>query len=234
MTISVYLPCRAGSSRVKNKNTRRFVNDESLLTLKLKTLMDCKSIKEICVSTNDELVIEQANSLQSEKVRIFRRKDELCLSSTKTDDLVGDMLEVCQGRHLIWTHVTSPFITAHLYQQIIDKYQTLSTQSSLMTVTKHQTFLWHNGKPLNYDRSNIKWPNTQTLPTVWEINSGVFMISYEAAKKVMDRIDDNPYLFETNFPANIDIDTTADFDQAKYLYDYFNTTTKHNSDTRDE
>ena len=68
-----------------------------------------------------------------------------------------------------------------------------------MTVTKHQTFLWYQDKPLNYDRSLVKWPNTQTLEIAWEINSGAFIVSRETSVKYGDRIGKKPFLFETKF-----------------------------------
>lgn len=216
--LSVYLPCRAGSERVKNKNTRKFADNESLFTLKIKTLLSCRSIDEICVSTNDPLIMEQVDCFEDQRIKKFERKNELCLSNTKTDDLVHDMQEICTGDVLMWTHVTSPFLTNEIYEDMIRKFKNLSDHDALMTVTKHQTFLWYQGKPLNYDRSACKWPNTQTLPSVWEINSGAFIISKEKSIEFADRVGSNPFLYKTNFPANIDIDTIFDFEQAKLIY----------------
>ena len=211
MSVSIYLPCRSGSERVENKNTRVFSDSDSLLTHKLKSLLACNFVDEVCVSTNDQIVIDQAKSLKNARVRIFERPEALCLSTTKTDDLVYDMQHICSGDVFVWTHVTSPFITETIYNDMFNQFQLLTEHDSLMTVTKHQTFFWDDTKPINYDRSLQKWPNTQTLKPIWEINSGAFFISRKNSEASRDRIGQKPFLYETTFPANLDIDWKNDF-----------------------
>ena len=43
-----------------------------------------------------------------------------------------------------------------------------------MTVTKIQKFIWNDRKPVNYNRNLEKWPKTQTIEPLWEVNSGIF------------------------------------------------------------
>ena len=44
MKINVFLPCKKGSSRVRNKNKRIFANvDHGLLRIKLNHLIKCKT-----------------------------------------------------------------------------------------------------------------------------------------------------------------------------------------------
>ena len=40
-----------------------------------------------------------------------------------------------------------------------------------------QKFIWNDDEPLNYDRNLQKWPKTQTIDPLWEVNSGVFLAS---------------------------------------------------------
>ena len=59
--ISCFLPCRKGSERVLNKNTRKFAGYEFGLTeIKLNQLLKTQLIDEIVLSTNDESIIEYA------------------------------------------------------------------------------------------------------------------------------------------------------------------------------
>ena len=218
MNVSVYLPCRAGSERIKNKNTRRFVGKESLLSIKIKTLLKCIGISEICLSTNYDEVIKQSQQIKNPRLKVFKRKNELCLGTTKTEELVEDMQNICSGDIILWTHVTSPFVNQKVYQKIINAYKKLDFNDSLMTVTKHQSFFWRQGKPINYDRTKIKWPNTQTLESLWEVNSGAFVISKKISNLYNDRIGKNPYLFELSRIEAFDIDWVEDFELAKTLW----------------
>ena len=55
MEIIAFLPCRAGSQRVRNKNIRKFANYKlGLFELKIKDLIKVKSINTIVVSTNEK------------------------------------------------------------------------------------------------------------------------------------------------------------------------------------
>lgn len=54
----VFLPCRKGSQRVPNKNTRSFAGIEGgLLRIKLEQLLACKKIDKIYLSSDDEVVL---------------------------------------------------------------------------------------------------------------------------------------------------------------------------------
>ena len=53
-----FLPCRKGSQRVPNKNTRTFAGIEGgLLRIKLEELLKAQLIDEIILSSNDDEVI---------------------------------------------------------------------------------------------------------------------------------------------------------------------------------
>ena len=47
--------------------------------------------------------------------------------------------------HILWTHVTSPFIGPDVYDRIIETYfENIDHNDSLMTVTKLQKFIWND------------------------------------------------------------------------------------------
>ena len=122
-SINAFLPMRAGSERVPKKNTKTFSGIQGgLCRIKLEQLIDCKLIDSILVSTNDPEVVKITNLLNSKKVKIIIRPDELSSSSTSTDDLIKYVPEVISDGHVLWTHVTSPFICSNTYSQVIEKY----------------------------------------------------------------------------------------------------------------
>ena len=121
--------------------------------------------------------------------------------------------------HILWTHVTSPFINSDVYYKIIDTYQkNINKFDSLMTVSKIKKFIWNDHEPLNYDRNLEKWPRTQTLKSLWEVNSGAFLASKDIYKKRDDRIGNAPYLCQLNDEIAFDIDWLEDFKIAEALY----------------
>lgn len=80
-----------------------------------------------------------------------------------------------------------------------------------MTTTLLNGFLWQDGKPLNYDRTIEKWPCTQTLAPVHEVNSGTFQAPSSVYRELDDGIGQNPYLYAMNKLRSHDIDWPEDF-----------------------
>ena len=214
MSMVCFLPCRAGSERVPNKNVRPFCGHAlGLLEIKLQQLETARSIDHVVLSTNDPAVLDYAATNAGSKVECVRRVEHLASSSTSTDDLVGHVLEVTKDDHILWTHVTSPFVTATVYEDMIAAYyRSLETgYDSLMTVTEIRSFVWYQGRPVNYDRSVERWPRTQTLEPVQEVNSAGFIHTRAGYERHRDRIGVNPRLFPLDHMVGFDIDWIEDF-----------------------
>lgn len=218
--VNVFLPMRAGSDRVLRKNTRAFSGvNGGLCRIKIKELLKCKNLDRIIVSTDDPTVVKICNEFCSAKIQIVPRPHALASSIASTDDLIKYVPEIMPKGHILWTHVTSPFITSNIYDELISEYfKRLSNFDSLMTVTKLQKFIWNDDGPFCYDREVEKWPRTQTISPLWEVNSGAFLASKDIYLKNHDRIGDKPYLFELDQVVSFDIDWLPDFEIAEKLY----------------
>ena len=223
MGMSVFLPTRKGSERVINKNTREFANIKGgLLHLKLEQLLKCKKIDEIVLSTNDEesLSVGKEFAKKDNRIKIDERPNYLALSSTSLIDLVKYVPTIVSQEHILWTHVTSPFINGNDYDEIIEKYFTsLEKYDSLMTVKKIQNFLWDSESNDLINRiNNEKWPRTQDLKPYYEIDSAVFISNVANYKLLNDRIGEKPFLFVQEGLKSFDVDWEDDFKLAEILY----------------
>ena len=214
MAVYAFLPCRKGSERVPKKNIKPFGPfANGLVELKLKQLLTCASIDKVILSTNDEEILDYAATLTNEKLIVHKRDDALCTSSTSTDELVAHALSLVPDGHILWTHVTSPFINSEQYELIINDYfdKLKSGYDSLMTTSLIHGFLWNKEGPINYDRTKEKWPRTQTIEPIHEINSAVFLSSAANYAALNDRIGKAPYLYPLNKIIAHDIDWPEDF-----------------------
>jgi len=214
MKITVFLPCRKGSQRIPKKNIKPFAGVENgLIEIKLKQLLKINQIDTVILSTNDEEILDYAKKLHHSKLYLHQRSENLSTSKTSTDDLIEHALKLISSGHILWTHVTSPFLNTEMYEKIIIKYANILNQGydSLMTINKIQGFLWNEKGPMNYDRNIEKWPRTQTLNPIYEINSGVFLNSCKNYQQFNDRIGNKPYLFELDKIQGFDIDWEDDF-----------------------
>ncbi len=219
--ITAFLPCRKGSQRIPDKNVKLFAGiDGGLLSIKLKQLLACQKIDTIVVSSNDNRVLDFASNITDSRIIVDDRPDHLGSSSTTTDELIKYVPSIITEGHVLWTHVTSPFINGSDYARIIDLYSEKLEQSydSLMTVLKLQGFIWNKCKPISYNRNNLKWPMTQDIEPFFEVDSGVFLSSIDNYKQLEDRIGNNPYLLVQEQLKSVDIDWPDDFTLAEKLW----------------
>jgi len=218
--MKVFLPCRAGSQRILQKNTRPFAgNEKGLLGHKLEQLIRCSTIDDIIVSTNDPEVISIASSMGSTRISIDRRPESLCGNDATTDQLIKYAVSLFSDEHFLWTHVTCPFFDHTWYAKAIAKYFECladNTHDSLMGVKRIQTFLWNQDGPM-FDRSQVKWPFTQSIDPVYEVDSTVFIVNSELSKLKNDRIGSNPFMFENDSISSFDIDYPGQFASAEKL-----------------
>lgn len=223
--VIAFLPCRKGSERVKRKNIRPFGPfPQGLVQIKLGQLLACPAIARIVLSTDDDEILDLAAGLGAgPRLVAHRRAAALASGETSTDQLVGHahglIAPLAGDGHILWTHVTSPFVTARDYGAIIAAYrQALAAgHDSLMTTTPLHTFLWTEAGPLNYDRTAEKWPRTQTLAPAHEVNSAVFLAPVRVYAERGDRIGARPRLHPLDRLIALDIDWEADFVIAEQL-----------------
>lgn len=219
-SVTAFLPCRKGSERVPFKNIRPFsIYKYGLIEIKLKQLLYCPMITAVVLSSNDDDILEYAQSLSSPKLVLHKRDERLASNTTSTDELIKHACGLVSSGHLLWTHVTSPFVNSKEYSNIISRYHRVLMEGadSLMTTTPFYGFLWNEYGPINYERSSEKWPRTQTLPPIYEINSAVFLASVDTMIKCKDRIGEKPFLYNLNRFLAFDIDWEEDFVMAEQI-----------------
>jgi len=220
MDCAIFLPCRAGSQRVKKKNVRSFAGiDGGLLQIKMEQILGISSARIIMISTNDPLVVEVVRQFDDPRIIIDDRPEELASSATSTDDLIRYVPSVLQAEHILWTHVTSPFVTADVYNDVLDVYQKSVEEGhdSLMSVTSLQKFIWNEQGPL-YDVSKENWPRTQTIAPLYEVNSAVFLAPLSVYEQQGNRIGKNPFLYKMEDEVAFDIDWEHEFMLAEQIF----------------
>ena len=222
--LAFFLPTRKGSLRVKNKNTRQFASYAGgLLENKLTQLANAQLIDEVILSTNDEECVLIATKFLETfpKLKIVPRPDELCLDTTNLKDLIAYVPTITNADHILWGHVTTPLFGAEDYDTAISAYleQLANGYDSLISVTEFKNFLLNKkGKVVN-NTTDLPWPRTQDLETLYEINHAVFLTSREVYTKQLNRVGNNPFLHVTDKMKSVDVDWEEDFKIAEIIYE---------------
>lgn len=222
--VAFFLPVRAGSQRVKNKNTKPFAGIKGgLLENKLRQLSTMKNVKEVILSTNDELSIEIAEAIKPsfKKLRVLRRPDCLCDSSTNLKDLIRYVHGITKCDHILWGHVTTPLVPGAMYDAAVKCYREAlkNGYDSLVGVSPFRNFLLDaEGRMVN-NTTGLEWPRTQDLTPLYEINHTMFI----APRKLYAegrRSGSHPKLYELDKIRSHDVDWNDDFAIAEALYKY--------------
>lgn len=219
--VAFFLPTRKGSERVKNKNTRPFANnDGGLIGNKISQLIQSNMIDEILISSNDETCIEVAQGYKDSRIKIIKRPDYLCTSQTNLQDLITYVPTITEAKHIIWGHVTTPIINAKEYDEGIEKYFEVINEryDSLIGVKELHNFLLNRKGQIINNTTNLPWPRTQDLETLYEVNHTMFIASREIYESRKNRIGDNPFLYVMNELSSFDIDWEEDFKIAEIIY----------------
>jgi N-acylneuraminate cytidylyltransferase len=225
--ICFFLPTRKGSQRVKSKNTRPFGDVQGgILEVKLRQLQKCTKLTRVVLSTNDELSMEIAQRIDpnQSKIQVIQRPDHLCLDTTVLTDLIRYVPEIVPESHIIWGHTTTPFVNGEDYDTGIEKYFSMLEEGydSLISVMPLQNFLLdEKARVFNYDAGANRWPRTQDLPMLYEVNHAMFITSRDTYINEHNRVGKNPFLYQQDKIKSFDIDWEDDFLIAEALYDKF-------------
>ena len=222
--ISIFIPVRKGSKRVKNKNTRKFGNYKlGLLEIKIKQL---KKLKDI---NNNKFNFEFVVSTDSKKVQNYCKKYNWIKIHKRSKDLSGDhslqrliniIPKICSGNHILWTHVTSPLFTSKDYMSFLNVFfkQKQGKFSSAFSADAIQKFIFSSNKGwVSHNTNKIKWPRSQDLKELYIMNSAAMIAHKNTFLHEKDRISKNCFPIKTKNKAGLDVDTIEDF---KKLYNY--------------
>lgn len=218
---TVLLPCRAGSKRIPQKNTKPFSQSGlSLFEIKLAQLTRLEFVGEILVSSDDPVCEAFTARCPDPRVRFVQRPSELCQDDTNLSDLISYFGDICRGDTFLWTHTTSPFLGAPEMTNAFSAYlRGLSIgHDSLVSVEKIQDYIVFRGKPINFGSDHLYWPRTQDLEPIYRVTSGLFIGGASLLKQYQNRLGTSPIMFEVSGQASIDIDWPEEFEDAAALY----------------
>lgn len=221
--IAFFLPTRSGSQRVVHKNTRPFAGIEGGLTkIKLLQLINTKNIDEIILSTNDDKCISIAEDLMpySKILKIIKRPDILCQNNTNLQDVIEYVPSITNANHILWGHVTTPFVNSDDYDKAIELYFTQLKEGfdSLIGVQKIHNYIYNSSFKLMNNSTKLPWPRTQDLDVVYELNHSMFITNRKVYKKHKNRQGISPYFYEMNKFKSLDIDSEEDFNLSELIY----------------
>lgn len=211
MKIVAIMPIKLKNERCPGKNTR-MLGTKPLLQYELDSLKEtglCDSINVYCSS-------EDVVPFLPEGVNFVKRPEVLDLPTSNFSQIFETFMNEVDADIYVYAHATAPFITKETMENCINAVKSGEYDSAFCAL-KLQDYLWQDGKPLNFDATNI--PRTQDLTPIYQETSGVYVFTKEVFEKKHRRIGDHPYVSEVSFKEAVDIDNPEDFTLAEKIVD---------------
>lgn len=203
------VPIKLHSQRLPHKNILPIAGHPLCWHL-CNTLSQVQGLNEVYVYCSDpdvkQYIPKDTNFLQ--------RPEWLDGDLIKGNDIYREFIHTVDADIYVLAHTTSPFIKASTCQNALDHVLSGSNDSAF-SAQRIQTFVWYQGKPVNYDLNDI--PRTQDMEPVWVETSAFYMFKKEIFTVHNRRIGFSPYIQEVAGIEAVDIDEKKDYDMACIL-----------------
>ena len=127
-SISIFIPIRKNSKRVKNKNIRYIPGFNFGLTeLKIKQMEKLKRLFNKNSKVNLEFIVStdctkvQTYLRKFKWIKVYKRKKSLATDDS-LEKLIKYVPSICVNKYILWTHVTSPLFNEVDYKNFIESF----------------------------------------------------------------------------------------------------------------
>ena len=148
-------------------------------------------------------------------VRFLKRPEYLNGDNINANDFIREFIKTVDADIYVNAHTTSPFAKPETIAELVDKV-TSGEYDSAFCAESLRTFMWQDGKPINFDPDHF--PRTQDLPLIYGETSIAYVFTKESFLKHNRRLGDKPYIKEVGKIEAIDIDYPEDFEIADAIY----------------
>lgn len=220
----IIIPARAGSKGLPGKNTRYFF-DKPLIAHTIEFALSIKNSDDIiCVTSNDNKVIEIANQYKS--VRVISRPNELSLDSTGMNDVLCHAInffnEISENLELtLLLQPTTPYRIKEDYIGIVKLFD--DNIDMVVSVKESKGNPYFNLFEDNNNGYLVKcksgdYNSRQLAPKVYEYNGSMYLINTK--KMLINGLHGLNTIkkFIMPFERSIDIDDENDWMIAELIY----------------
>lgn len=205
------IPIKLGSKRVPQKNIKPFFDGTPLMYFIQRACLESGNIDEVYIYCSDEAVIPYVLP----GVKFLKRPEFLNGDNINANDFIREFMKTVDADIYVNAHTTSPFAKPATIAECVDKVAS-GEYDSAFCAEAIRTFMWENGKPLNFDPSHF--PRTQDLPLIYGETSIAYVFTKESFLKHNRRLGSNPYIKEVDKIEAMDIDYPEDFEICNAIY----------------
>ena len=209
-----FIPVRAGSKSIKNKNIT-LVNNKPLVYWTVSAANN-SNLDKVFVSTDSIEIKTLVESFGFSKVEVIERSKESSSDKATSESALIEFANKYEFDNVVFLQATSPLTQTYDINGALEKFLNSAKKSLISTIKRHQ-FLWDTkGTPMNYD------PNNRPRRQEWDgyyIENGAFYIS--SRKEILKtgcRITTPVDFWEMSVQNIFEIDEPTDIDIVEKLF----------------
>ncbi|MFW6008821.1 MAG: cytidylyltransferase domain-containing protein [archaeon] len=210
--IIAIIPARGGSKGIPKKNIKDLAG-KPLISWSIEQALNSKLVSDVYVSTDDE---EIKSISESYGAKIIHRPKELSGDTASTESALLHASEYLKHDYdyMILLQCTSPLRTS---EQIDNAIKQLFDENadSLLSGYQNDSFLWMNGKSINYDYKNR--PRRQDKEWEFVENGSIYIFKKNILLKEKNRLGGKISQFVMPKWMSFEIDEEFDFELVEYL-----------------
>jgi len=200
------VPIKLNSQRLPHKNVLPIAGHPLCWHI-CNTLLHVSAIDEVCVYCSDPAVVNYL----PEGARFVQRPAWLDADEVKGFDIYREFINEVDADVYVLAHTTSPFIKQESIEEALGSVLSGEADSAF-SAERIQTFAWYQGKPINYDPTDV--PRTQDMEPIWVETSAFFIFERAVFMKMNRRIGLRPHIQEVSGIEAVDIDEKKDYELA--------------------
>ncbi len=209
--VVAFIPIKFGSKRIPQKNIKPFYDGTPLMHFIQKICLMVPSIDETYVYCSDSL----AEKYILPGVKFIKRPKYLDEDNINGNDLIKAFMSSVDADIYVNANTTSPFAKPDTIEDCI-QHVLSGDYDSAFCVEPIRTFVWKDGKPLNFDPDHF--PRTQDLPAMYGETSIAYVFTKESFLTHNRRLGSKPFLKEVGKIEAMDIDYMEDFLISNAIY----------------
>ena len=218
-----FLLARKGSKGLERKNIRP-LGGKPLIEWTLDYLHRSPLVDRICISTDDEIILEKYDSSYSNKIISHHRPEELCGDLVTTEEVLLNICETLsdeiEENHFgIYMQITEPFRPKEILEDCYKKYCEGNYDSVFAATAYHKNFWQEDDDNLIRVNSEEQFNSPRQIkkPVIRE-DTGICLVADVNLFSKGRRIGDRPgYVFYNHFGSYVDIHSEGDLAFAESL-----------------
>lgn len=220
--ISVVIPVREGSSRVKEKIFLPFHEELNLLEWKVDQIKRVQAGDRIFLSSNSDKVRMVANNMG---VEFIKRDDYLSTGHDASfSEVITGVVKDLPTEHFAWITVVVPLMKPSEYKSAFTSYISNvvngNSYDSLVSVNLLKEYFWNDNGPLNY-KADKNHTISQDLPNLYRVTNGLYMRAKESTLQEGYFLGPKPFMHRVSKMSGVDIDEIEDYQMALALKEFY-------------